>query len=271
MSSEIDQIVHLIKNLARDEIGHTQSSYFGYVSSYDKQTGAIQLRIPQLRNGDNSEFVTPPIPLGTWMSGNGFGFQYWPAVGTPCEMKVVSKDGGSSIAGVLLYNDKFLPPFAQDVNFSENDFGFQHKSGSYGVFFGSVITFSAVDRLVLQNSVSNKNVTITAGTKPVVSVNGGSIPVAVEGSTVTHYHGLAALFSVLATEITTYTTANPPSGASMGTTDLAAIFAAVATTLATGASGTDIAGNSAFGGLTPAAVDAGQGAQDFVAPSPGGN
>ena len=90
--------------------------------------------------------------------------------------------------------------------------------------------------------------------------NGGSTPVAVEGSTVTHDHTLTAFLTAFAAACTAAGSAPPLTGIALGE---------IISTLISPATGsTDTAGN---GGTTPAAVDVGQGAQDFHAPGPGGS
>ena len=129
--SEIDQLVFTLKQAARDEIGRVKLVFYGYVSSYDDSTNSVRVRIPELRSPSSGDFVTPPIPLASWMAGNS-GAQYYPDTGTPCQVSVVSLEGGSSIVSCMLYNDNYPPPFAGLLN--PNDFGWMHSVGSYELY-----------------------------------------------------------------------------------------------------------------------------------------
>lgn len=232
----VDDLVRAMKQVARDEVGHQAIATWGYVSAYDSDTHSIKAILPSFRstgaNGELEPIETDWIQLGTPWSGDGFGDQMAPyaAAATPdnpaggeqVQITIVSSATGASVATAMLFNTSFSPPGGVDAG----------------------------ERII--QSQAGKSV--KWGDK--IIVNGGSTPVAVEGSTATHTHPLSALLNALETAVTS---AAIPSGPAAGAV-LAATLATALTTLAS-TMNTD---------SKAAAIDSGQGAQDFVAPSAGG-
>jgi hypothetical protein len=237
MQDVIDQVA-LMRMIARDELGQGVHAAFGYIQNYYTATGTADIALPSYQNPLTAKpLIAQNVAVGSPFVGSGYGLEIYPEVGTPCLLVVVNKDSNITVSATLLWNQANQPV----GGLNPGELRITSKSGSRVYFDG------------------NGN----------VKINNGSTPVAVEGSKVTHIHGLSVFFAALAAEIAAYIAANPPSAASMGATDLAAIFAALAMTMAgPPVTGTDIAGTN---GPTPSAVDSGQGAQDVLAPTPGGH
>ena len=219
---DADDLIHLIKQVARDEVGTPTLVTWGYVSAYDASTHSIRAILPTFRTpGPNGlqAIQTDWIQLGTPWSGNGFGDQMSPyaagatqsnpAGGEQVQISIVSTVTGASVATAMLYNQSYQPPG--------------------GVQPG--------ERIIQGQGGKS----LKWGQSALIA-NGGSTPVAVEGSTVTHDHTLTAFLTAFAAACTAAGSAPPLTGIALGE---------IISTLI--------------------AVDVGQGAQDFHAPGPGGS
>ncbi len=161
---EADELLHLIKQVCRDEMGDGQRTTLGYISAYDSPTHQVKVMIPTFRtsdaDGNPQPVVTDWIPLGSVWVGNGFGMQiapYYaaataanPGSGEQVQLVVIDDENGLSVAAQYFYNTTFPPP----GGLQPGEALLQHQSG--------------------------RSIKFTAGGK--IVVNGGSTPVAVEGS-----------------------------------------------------------------------------------------
>jgi hypothetical protein len=248
-----DELLHLIREVARTEAIPDVINTWGYVAAYDVDTHSIKAVLPTFRTtgpgGVLQPVVTDWIQLGTPWAGDGFGDQMAPyaASATPAnpgageqvQIAIISGATGASYAPAMLFNQTYGPPggIAPGERIIQSQGG---KSVKFGI-----------DQVI---------------------VNAGETPVAVEGSTVTHEHGLYSYNTVLAGLINDLSTLDPPiTTVAELIPALVTIFTELAGTEPVPASITDVAGNMEEGAVTPAAVDVGQGAQDFFAPSPGGD
>jgi hypothetical protein len=237
-AADADALLHTIKQVAREEMGHVKHNTLGYVSAYDVDTHSVRLVVPSFRvrgpSGELEAYQTDWIPLGTPWAGDGFGDQVSPfaAAASPASpgageqviLQLIEEDNGFSVAGCFFFNTAYPPPGGIDPG----------------------------ERIL--KSQGGKSLKL--GNDALVA-NEGSTPAAVEGSTVTHEHSLVALLTSLGSAIAALPTITP--------TALGAIFTAAAVP----ATVTDTAGSLAHGALTPAAVDSGAGAQDVLLPGPG--
>jgi hypothetical protein len=172
MSAASDELVLLVKQLARDEVsGKLSNNLLGYISSYDVESATAKIRIPSLRNPDGSDFVSPPIPVGSWFTGKVgqfcSGAQVYPDTDTPCEINIVSGGSGLSVCATLTWNTVYLPPFSDNnasalalPDLSPGDFGWFHKIGSYELYTG--------DGNIVQSA--NKNYTLLVGAKDFINL-----------------------------------------------------------------------------------------------------
>lgn len=239
MSIGADSLVHLIKQLARDEVGHQTFATWGYVAAYDVATHSIKAVLPTFRatgpNGELQPIVTDWIQLATPWSGDGFGDQMSPyaaaatpqdpSLGEQVQISIISSTTGASVATAMLFNTKYPPPGG--INPGERIL--KSQAGNFVLIGQDQVQISADAKSVVVNQDD-------------VVINGGDTPVAVEGSTATHDHGLATLIAAINTGL---------SAAASGT------YTPVSPSIVTAE--------------TAAAIDAGRGAQDFLAPAPGGD
>jgi hypothetical protein len=209
-----DDLFHLIKQIARDEVGDLRGAAYGYVSRYDANSGAVQVRLPTYRFGDSTDYVTPWLPLATWMSGSGAGAQYHPPVGAPCLVIIVDSESGLSVAASMFYNDVFQPPF---TSLGENDFGWQHTSGSYCQFFsGDVNLYGATGQTLTVGAGSFIN--LGSSTPLDYALKGTTANVSLNAAFASIAASLAAIATVLVDMTTppfsvTYTTIAADAGA----------------------------------------------------------
>jgi hypothetical protein len=240
----IDQVA-VFKMIVKDA-GSRIHAAWGYVANYDPATNQVQVTLPSYQQGwvpnnaaQNAPLVSPWMPLGTPYAGKSYGFECYPDLNVPCLELVIDEATGSSLSAVLFHNNTF-PAIG---GLQQGECQLVSKAG--------------------------KSLKFTAGGQTVF--NGGSTPVAVQGSTVTHAHGLYAYNTTVAAALTSLAS-SPPATIALLIPALAAIFTTLAglTPPLTPTSVTDTAG-AALTNATSAAVDSGQGAQDILMPSAGGS
>jgi hypothetical protein len=239
---EADDFVHLARQVAQDQLGVIQMATWGYIAAYDVNTNTVQLVLPTFRRADPNTgepvpIVTGWIQLGTPWAGNGIGMQFYPqkCAATPQDptqgeqvlVLVIERTTGVSVSACMLFNNPF-PVIDSSLQPGEGIL----KSGG-----GATLKLDASGNVIFQ---------------------GGSTPVAVEGSRTTgHQHALTQLKAAIATYISANPTcglATPPTGATTDVgADLETILAAADTDTQTDT------------------VATGQGAQDVLAPSAGGH
>ena len=243
----------LMRNIAAEvSFGRGSPTYalFGRVASYDPTTDRTQVQVVHWGPTQQDQLIIS-IPTSGEMKGDGYGDYFYPDEGTLCLVLLVERSTGDSISLQLLNDDVNQPP-------------------SWGSGIAAKLTPG--ERIIWSKSgfLARFN---AAGKLQLGSTSGGTTPVAVEGSSVTHNHTLVQFYAELATAIANYIIANPPTAASCGLTDVAAIFAALAAPTPVP---TDTAGDTTMPGvLTTAVVDTATegtgGAQSVLAPGPGGS
>lgn len=231
------ELVHLFKNVSNDSPERVASTFEGFINSYDKSNNTVTVWIPYLTNPNTPDksFVTPPLPFGTPMVGNGYGVRFYPPFGMPCLVLFVERTVGTAVVCIPHYNDA-LPPNA-DVNFNEDlQPGELEIVGvpSAGGGRSASVKLDANGQLLLNGH--NKTTT--------------GVPVAVEGSTATHHHGLQQFFTAIEAAL------NLIGSTPLTGTSLAGVF-------------TGLTGTTGETDDTSAAIDTGQGAQSVrtVGPS----
>lgn len=181
---EADDFVHLARQVAQDQLGVIQLATWGYVAGYDANTNTIQAVVPTFRKpdpltGEPIPVVTGWIPLGTPWAGDGIGMQFSPkkqsatpqdpTQGEQVLILVIERTTGVSVSACMFFNNPF-PVIDTSLQPGEGII----KSGG-----GATLKLDANGKVILQ---------------------GGSTPVAVEGSkTSGHQHGLAALVAAINT------------------------------------------------------------------------
>lgn len=235
-----DDFVLLIKQTAQEQIGSVRTATLGYVAGYDPTTATITAVVPSYcspdpQTGAPTPVVVGPIRLGTSWAGNGIGLQVAPAKagatpqdptqGEPVLIVQLGHGTGISVAAVMLFNATFAPP---DTALAAGD--------------------------AILKGAGGATIKLQGGN---IVIQGGSTPVAVEGSKTTHQHGLSTFVDALVTAL------NTDGSAPLTGTSLAAIFS--------GLTPAPPAPSTAVTDSADAPVVAGQGAQDVLAPGPGGS
>jgi hypothetical protein len=250
VDAAIDDLIALIRGIARDEIGvQNITRLWGYVDGYDPINNNVQVLLPQLQRGlftSTGQVVSPWLPLATPMVGPGYGLRYSPPVGTPCYVEVIDTDNGAMACAGLLYNVANAPfPgkfFGEDLAAGELEV-VGPGGASLGIKLSTQYNGSAYAGTALY--LNGANAPADAAT-----------PIAVEGSCVTHGHTLYIFIQALTAALNVIG-ATPLTG-----TSLATVFAGL-----TGANAmTDTAGDESLGPqvTTHAAIDTGQGVQSVL-------
>jgi len=153
----IDQVA-VFKMIVKDA-GSRIHAAWGYVANYDPATNQVQVTLPSYQQGwvpnnaaQNAPLVSPWMPLGTPYAGKSYGFECYPDLNVPCLVLVIDEATGSSLSAVLFHNNTF-PAIG---GLQQGECQLVSKAG--------------------------KSLKFTAGGQTVF--NGGSTPVAVEGSAV---------------------------------------------------------------------------------------
>lgn len=232
-----DALVHALKQIARDEVGPIIASTWGYVAAYDADNNLIQAVLPTFREMGQvglQPAVTDWIQLGTPTTLGQFTPQAVNA--TPA-----NPTGGDQVLITIMSSQTGISVAACCFNNNSFPCGGNAAQGEHYLA-----------------SLGGKS--IKWGQDQII-INAGSTPVAIEGSQVTHHHTLDTFLTAFAAACTA-AGSSPLTG-----TDLGSIITALMSPPGV-ADITDTAGNA---GTTPSAVDVGQGAQDFFAPSAGGS
>jgi hypothetical protein len=248
--SGFQDLTGVIRAIARDELATSTRAAWGYVVAYDPTTALVQVRLPVYQDPSTSTIATTPwIPLGSPYVGGSYGLECYPELGTPCLVYIVETQSGAGLAAVLLHNKNVQAP---GIAVNPGEFAVSTKSGS--------VLYMDQDGNV---EVHAKNLKVTASSEVTLSTQtGADTPVAVEGSTVTHYHTLETFVTGLIAAFSAKPSAPTLTSGAIATI-LSTAFPAFP---AESAALTDIAGTE---GTTVSQVDAGAGAQNVLAPPPG--
>lgn len=135
--SGFDELSHILKQGAQQQWQEQRPFAFGHIASYDPATGRCRCIVPTLRGEDGTPVLTPWIKLGTGYSGNGFGLQVCPeggasyenpTAGEPVLLCIVDSESGTTVAGMMLFNDNTMPPFP---NIQPGEAGMKASTGSF--------------------------------------------------------------------------------------------------------------------------------------------
>ena len=171
----------------------TRLVLFGHVSSYDPETHAVKVMIPQYDDEDEQPYLTGWIPLGSLAVGDKFGIQYAPkggatseepGKGEQCQVMLVQRSTGLAQVANLMWTDEHTPPGKGKSDSEEEESGgenepekgdsedpeglkklnpgelvIRHESGSFIKFYedGNVQVYAAQDLKVF----AQKNAELT--------------------------------------------------------------------------------------------------------------
>jgi hypothetical protein len=117
--SGADQLSHLIKQAASQEINGIKTSFRGHIANYDPVLHRVRVIFPAYRDSSGTPVLSSWMPLGSMWVGNGYGIQIAPFTGaslanptggSPCVVEFQERSTGVSATVTLCFNQTVLPP-----------------------------------------------------------------------------------------------------------------------------------------------------------------
>lgn len=77
-----DEVGHLIRQLAQQQLSGFRPMLYGHISTYDPTGNRVKVIFPSLRDDDNAPTQSGWMPLASMSVGNGYGIQVAPVGGS---------------------------------------------------------------------------------------------------------------------------------------------------------------------------------------------
>lgn len=152
----IDEFLHQTRLVSQGQAGDYRPFVWGHISVYDPQLHRIRAIVPTLRTDAGTPVLSPWMPLGSLMVGNGWGIQYIPVggstfenptVGELVQIHIIERTNGITLGAHLHFSQQMMPPIP---NGNPGDLIMQGPNGNY---------------VYLQSNASGKKITVNSATE----------------------------------------------------------------------------------------------------------
>lgn len=160
-----DELIDIIRKIARQEVGDIRSFRFGTIKEYDPTANTVRVIFPIERNFDGEPMESPMIQLLSPWCGAFSGMQIYPVGGEQVLVASVERKFGASAALAFMFNLVAPPPnqaLADDDKLLPGELILRHAIGTILRFKANgdikISTMDQTEANIILDSDANVNI-----------------------------------------------------------------------------------------------------------------